>query len=406
MSKMKSLGLPPWLPLLACLSLTAWASCRSSSYSPNGPAVENPADPPSCLLVKKGYGPEGKVSVRQERVVSGLTVPWAIAFLPSGSMLVTERIGTLRLVKDGALVEEPVLSVPYPENGFVEGGLMGLALHPDFDETRLFYIAYTREKGAKWVNRIERWSLAENERHATLDEVILDDIPAHRFHNGGRLRIGPDRMLYVTTGDAGDPKRSQDPKSQGGKILRLDLDGGVPEDNPLEGNPLWLLGIRNSQGLDWLDDQTLALADHGPSGEFGRRGHDEVNVAKKGDNLGWPTIFGCETKDEEITPILTWEQAVPPGGLTIYRSDQIPEWRGSVMLATLGSRHLHRVVLDDERKVRAHELYFEGDPPKGLGRLRDATMGPDGHLYLTTSNCDGRGTCPESKDEIVRITPR
>ncbi len=367
-------------------------------------AVDAKAEDERCLMVEKDYGPDGTVPVRAERVVSGLTVPWGIAFLPNGSMLVTERIGRLRLVEKGALVPEPVMTVPY-KSGFGEGGLLGIALHPDFEKNRSFYVFYTRSEGGGLINRVERYVLAQDDRSAKADRIIIDGIRGHTFHDAGRLRIGPDRMLYVGTGDAGDPALSRDDSHPNGKLLRLGLDGEIPGDNPIHGNPLWLKGLRNTEGFDWLNEKTIVIADHGPSGEFGRTGHDELNVAAKGDDLGWPTIFGCEEEQGLIAPILSWVVAVPPGGIAIYRSDRISAWKNSVLMGTLGSRHLHRVVLDSKHRVRSHEVYFRGDPPEGLGRLREVIVGPDKELYVTTSNCDGRGTCPPTKDEILKIVP-
>ncbi|WP_205624725.1 PQQ-dependent sugar dehydrogenase [Vulgatibacter incomptus] len=357
-------------------------------------------------MVDADYGPDGTVPVRAETVVSGLTVPWAIAFLPDGAMLVTERIGRLRLVEKGELVEKPVMTVPYPTGGFGEGGLLGLALHPDFAKNRLFYVYYSFAKAGGIRNRVERFRLSEDHRSATTDRVILDDLPGHPFHDSGRIHVGPDKMLYVGVGDSGEPKLAQDPNARNGKLLRINLDGGIPDDNPVRGNPLFLLGVRNTEGFDWLDPKTLIIADHGPSGDLGRTGLDEVNIARKGDNLGWPTISGCAVEKGMVTPVLSWKLAVPPGGLVIDRSGAIPQWKGSVIMGTLGSRHLHRVVLDSKHRVEKHEVYFRGDPPQGLGRLREVIVGPDNQLYVTTSNCDGRGTCPPDRDKILRIVPK
>lgn len=354
-----------------------------------------------CLHVEADRGPPGRTPVQAETVVEGLEVPWALAFLPDGGILVTERPGRLRLVRDGELLPTPVAEIPV-ESG-PESGLLGIVLDPDFSQNRFFYVALTAPGGNE--NRIERWKLSEDGQSATFDRVVFGGIPAHRIHDGGRLKIGPDRKLYLSTGDAGQPDRSQRTDSPAGKLLRLELDGSVPSDNPIPGSPVFLLGIRNAQGFDWLDPGTLVVSDHGPSGEFGRRGGDEVNVVKKGDNLGWPTVWRCERRDGLVAPILTWTRATPSAGVAVHRGGRIADWDGSVLLATLGSRHLHRIVLDDERRVRAHEVYFAGDPPEGLGRLREAIMGPDGHLYLTTSNCDGRGRCPPEKDRIVRVVP-
>ncbi len=286
-----------------------------------------------------------------------------------------------------------------------EAGLLGIAAHPDFASNRLFFIYFTAEVGGARQNRVERWKLSEDSRSATKEKDILTDIPAGDFHDGGRLRIGPDRMLYIGTGDARDPDRSQSPDTTAGKLLRLTLDGAVPADNPRAGNPLFLLGIRNTQGFDWVNDRTLAISDHGPSGDTLRRGHDEVSIAKAGDNLGWPKLYACESGEGMVSPLMTFETALPPGGAAMYRGDAIPEWKGSLLVGSLGAKHLHRFVFDAEQptRVASHETYFIGDPPSGLGRLRDVVVGPDGFVYVTTSNCDGRGTCPADKDKVFRL---
>lgn len=370
---------------------------NATSESAEGDEVQSA----SCLLVEEGYGPEGRVRVRAEVVASGLEVPWGIAFLPNGDILVTERPGRLRLVRDGELVEKPVAEIEAQVSG--EGGLLGIALHPQFSENRRFYLYYTASKGGEGVNRIEQWTLAEDYSSASPVQIILDDIPAARYHNGGRIRFGPDCMLYVGTGDAGRSSRSQENRLAG-KILRITPEGQAPPDNPWPGSRNFITGIRNTQAFDWLNDSLLYVADHGPSGERGRQGHDEVSIASAGDNLGWPDIYGCEESEGMVTPILTWSNAAPPGGAAVYTGDLIPEWKGSLLVGTLRSEHLHRVVYDPQQgKLVEHEVYFDGNA--GYGRLRDVVMGPDGALYVTTSNCDGRGSCPTDGDKILRIVP-
>jgi glucose/arabinose dehydrogenase len=357
-----------------------------------------PVDP-ACVYVASGHGPPGKVPIRVDTVVSGLEVPWGIAFLPGGDLLVTERPGRVRLVRDGKLLAAPVAEAG--ANGRAEGGLLGIALHPDFGANRQFFLYLTATEGGRTANRIERWTLAADGTSATRDRTILDGIPAARFHDGGRLRIGPDRKLYAGTGDATEPAHSQDVASLSGKILRLELDGAVPRDNPWPGKLAYVMGVRNVEGFDWLDEKTMVVADHGPSGELLRRGHDEVSVARAGQNLGWPTIYRCDAERGMVSPAIVWKEATPPGGAAIYTGTAIPGWRGSLLVATLGSKQLVRIELGADRRVVRHEAYLAGD--RGFGRLRDAVMGPDGNLYVTTSNCDGRGTCPPERDKILRI---
>lgn len=368
------------------------------SRAPGGPTD------PSCILMTGSFGQKGQAEVKVETVATGLEVPWGIAFLPGGDMLVTERPGRIRAIRGGKLTP-PIAEIAVSTDN--ESGLLGIAAHPDFASNNLFYIYATVEEGGDRFNRVIRMRLAEDGLSAAQDKIIVDRIPGEKYHDGGRLRFGPDGMLYVGTGDAREPETSQDPNNLGGKILRVTPDGEVPADNPLPGKKVYLIGIRNTQGFDWFDDKkTMAVTDHGPSGDTGRSGHDEVNVVTAGQNLGWPTIYSCEARPGMVTPALTWEDAAPPGGAAFYRGNAIPEWKGSLLIGTLRSKHLHLVAFDPNRpgKVLKHEVYFQGDPPNGHGRLRDVIMGPDGQLYVTTSNCDDRGECGADKDKILRIT--
>ena len=382
-----------YLLLLLILQVPFFLACSQSVTS---------SASSDCRYIDSRYGPEGSVAVKTETVAEGLEVPWGIAFLPNGDLLVTERPGRLRLVKDYSgsprLLNEPVATFNTASTS--EGGLLGIALHPDFDNNRLFYVFVTVKENSI-TNRIEQWRLSEEGTSAGKVKIIFDGIDAARNHNGGRIKFGPDNMLYVGTGDASTPKNSQNPASPNGKLLRLTSDGKVPEDNPRPGNPLFLMGIRNTEGFGWPDKKNAGLiwlADHGPSGEMLRFGHDEVNIALENDNLGWPDIYKCESKEGMITPVLTWNDAAPPGGADIYTGDVIPEWKGSLLIGTLGSRHLQRVVIEDGI-VTLNEVYFQNE----LGRLREVIMAPDGNLYITTSNCDGRGNCPEEGDKILRV---
>lgn len=376
----------------AALALLGSVACNSGM----GQTGEGAARAEGCQLVEQGFGPDGSLAIEARPLVRGLEVPWSIAFLPGGDYLVTERPGRVRLVRGGALVTEPVVEISVGEAG--EGGLLGIAVDPRFAENRLFYVYYTAVKQSGTVNRVERYRLSEDLASATPDRVILDDVPAGPFHNGGRIRFGPDGMLYVGTGDARDPAIAQDPQSPAGKILRMTPDGGVPADNPLPGLLTYLLGIRNTQGFDWLAPDTLAVTDHGPTGELGRTGADELNFARAGENLGWPTSWRCEAGEGMLAPALAWNEALPPGGAALYR--------GSLYISSLGAKHLQRVVLapDGSHRVEGHEVYLRGDPDSGgLGRLREAIVSPSGALWVTTSNCDGRGECGPERDGIFEI---
>jgi len=357
----------------------------------------------NCVYIEDGFGPDGTTDVKSETIVSGLEVPWGIAFMPNGDLLVTERPGRIRLVREyngkAQLEDQPVATFDIPSTS--EGGLLGLALHPEFESNRLFYVYVTTSEGGSSKNQVEQWRLSENGTSAEQVKIIFDRIEASRNHNGGRIRFGPDNMLYIGTGDASSPDKSQDPKSPNGKLLRLTPEGEIPEDNPVPGSPVYLLGIRNTQGWDWPDQDdatTIWLTDHGPSGDRLRFGHDEVSIAKANDNLGWPEIYRCEKQEGLITPVITWKDAVPPGGAAIYTGSSIPEWKGSLIIGSLGARHLQRVVIENNA-VSSNEVYFRNE----LGRIREVIMSPEGDLFITTSNCDGRGNCPDTKDSILRI---
>ncbi|WPB78325.1 PQQ-dependent sugar dehydrogenase [Archangium violaceum] len=377
------------LVLSALVFLAACSGCRKSQAK----------TAPDCILVEDDFGPNGTVPITVDVVAEGLEVPWGIAWLPGGDALVTERPGRIRLLRNGALQPTPVATVKISSAG--ESGLLGIAAHPSFASNRQFYIYVTTDEGGPTQNRVERWTLSEDHTSATVDRVIFGNIPAAKYHDGGRIRFGPDGMLYVGTGDSREPDNSQNVDTPSGKLLRLTPEGEVPGDNPFPGKPAFLTGVRNTQGFDWKDRDTLYFTDHGPSGDTLRRGHDEVSVVRKGNNLGWPTIYSCESGEGFITPSLTWESAAPPGGAAIYTGDAIPEWKGSLLIGTLGSRHLHRVVFSQENplQVAQHEVYLRNE----WGRLRETIMGPDGHLYVTTSNCDSRGDCTARKDVILRI---
>ncbi|XHX76347.1 MAG: PQQ-dependent sugar dehydrogenase [Stenomitos frigidus ULC029] len=217
----------------------------------------------SCTLVEKGFGSQGKVTVRVEEVVTGLDVPWGIAFLPNRDLLVSERSGRVRLVQKGVLRPSPIATINVSDQG--EGGLLGIATHPDFASNRFFYVYFTANTNGAAVNRVERWQVSSDGLSANRDRTIIDNIPVAQFHNGGRIRFGPDGMLYIGTGDARKPDLSQNVKSLAGKILRITPDGQVPADNPFPGNPVYILGIRNTQGFDWVNPSTLWVSDHGPS---------------------------------------------------------------------------------------------------------------------------------------------
>jgi len=333
-----------------------------------------------------------------ETVAEDLEVPWAIAFSPDGRIFVTERVGKLRVIEDGVLNPEPVKIF---DVGFGEGGLLGIALDPNFEENHYLYLYYTYNNFLSTFNKVARFTESDNK--LSEEKILLDKIPGASYHDGGRIKFGPDGKLYITTGEAGIVANAQDLNSLGGKILRINSNGSIPNDNPFPNSPVYSLGHRNPQGLDW-DPITgkLVISEHGPSGERGFA-HDEVNVIESGKNYGWPEVIGDETDPKYQSPLLhTGTETWAPSGAVFYNSKNIPEWENKYFIATLRGSHLRMLDLElEENKVLSSKALFAGE----FGRLRDASIGPDGNLYLLTSNRDGRGSPAPNDDRILRVIP-
>ena len=382
----------------------AWALGAATPVWAVGPTSD-------CKEVRPGLEVKGAAPVQVEKWTSGLEVPWGLGFLPTGEALVTERPGRVRLVKaSGELVTHPVVTIEVGERG--EGGLLGLAIDPKFSAKKrpYFYVFYTTTGG---MNRVVRYQLSADLTTATVDKVIIKDFLAGTFHNGGRLRFGPDGNLYVGTGDGRNAPLAQDINSLNGKILRVTADGEIPADNPFPGKPTYIYGLRNVEGFDWLDRDTMMISDHGPTGEVnGWSGYDELNVARAGMNLGWPVVHGCDSHEGMVAPLMTWKEALPPGGAVLYHGDSIPEWKGTYLIGVLGfayenARRLSQIMFQYQDRVAGgakEQVYFYGAKPVGYGRLRDVVEGPGGALFVTTSNCDGRGDCGPEKDQILKMT--
>lgn len=233
-----------------------------------------------------------------ETVAENLSIPWSIDWTHDGTIYFTERIGNLRVIQDGDLLQDPLLSLGV---GGSEGGMLGVAVDPDFEENNYIYLYYTYNEFLATLNKVVRYQVIDG--IVTEDKVLIDGIPGGPFHDGGRIQFGPDGKLYITTGDAGNPDFSQDLNSIAGKILRINSDGTIPNDNPWENSPVYSIGHRNPQGIDWDDSGNLVATEHGPSGWRGVA-HDEINMIIPGANYGWPDVIGDEAAEGLQNPIL------------------------------------------------------------------------------------------------------
>ena len=328
--------------------------------------------------------------IRVDVVATGLEVPWEIAFLPEGGALITERPGRIRLLaSDGRLQRDPVANVEVSAEG--EGGLMGLALDPEFADNELVYLYFTTAEGMK----LERWRYSGG--RLTREALLVSDLEAGPNHDSGRIAFGPDDRLYVATGDAGSPELAQDDGSLNGKYLRLTPaqyrgDGEVRPEIVSKGH-------RNPQGLDWQPGTgRLISTEHGPSGGDGPQGFDEINEILPGRNYGWPQVYGEDHEGFEA-PLRVYEEAIAPSGATFVEREG-SRWTGDYVFATLRGEALYRLRCDGDRIVD-EEVLLEGD----FGRLRTVVEGPDGALYVLTSNRDGRGSPDDADDRILRVTP-
>lgn len=314
-----------------------------------------------------------------EIVQENLNVPWEIVFGPENEIYLTERTGNLKIIREKNVTTIPIENVKQ----IGEGGLLGLALHPSFTRNRQIYLYKTTEQDGNLNNVVERYVL-ENSRLINR-EVILDNIPAFRIHDGGRIAFGPDNFLYVTTGDAGQSNLAQDTNSLAGKILRVTEKGDSAPGNPFN-NPIYSFGHRNPEGLAWDDKGRLWATEHGSSA------NDELNLIEIGKNYGWPLVQGSQAEEGMISPVITsGGETWAPAGLA-YLAGKL-YWGG------LRGSALYSVQVTDSR-VESLKKDFSSE----YGRIRAVVVKGD-ELYFSTSNRDSRGIPKLNDDKIVKIKP-
>lgn len=330
-----------------------------------------------------------------EVIATNLLVPWAIAISEEGKLYVTERSGSIWILDNGRFLSEPLIRFAFPFISQGEGGLMGIALDPDFTNNRFIYVMHTYYDDGRLYNRVVR--LVEENDKAVVDRVLIDHIPGSSVHNGGRIKIGPDQKLYIATGDAGEGELAQDLSSLAGKILRINTDGSIPEDNPFKNSPVYTLGHRNPQGLAWSPDNELYATEHGPTA------HDEINRILPGRNYGWPIVKGDEITNRievEIPLVHSGDVTWAPSGLA-FIEDGV--WNNRLMAGGLRGEELILLTLNnDGTKMENIELWLKNS----FGRFREVLSTSDGTIYLTTSNQDGRGNPDNTDDKIIRLIPR
>jgi len=337
-----------------------------------------------------------------QTVVDGLEIPWGVAFLPDGVVLITERdTGNLLMVRDGVLVEDPISGVPEVSNNG-QGGLLDIELHPNYEENGWIYISYSKP-GESGANTAIVRAKYDAESHSLVDlEELFAGAPATERgqHFGGRLVFNPEGHLFFAIGDRGVMQDAQDPTNSQGNLFRLNDDGSIPSDNPFVGSEgmdeIYSYGHRNIQGIDVHPVTGIVWTnEHGP------RGGDELNIQDKpGANYGWPVIsYGINYDGSTLTeeteregmeqPVTYWDPSIAPSGLAFVSSDHYPGWNGNALTGALAFQLISRVVLDGDDFVREERIL------EGIGRIREVEQGPDGYIYFTN----------ESDGTLNRIIP-
>lgn len=317
-------------------------------------------------------------------VATNLQKPWAMSF-GDNKIFFTEKIGKIRVIDNGTLVNESVADFRVAD--VTDAGLLGITLHPDFEKNHFIYVYYTYQEGNNLWNKVLR--ITEFNDKMVDTKVILDKIPGAEFDDGGVIKFGPDKKLYIGTGDATDQNSTQDLKSLAGKILRLNDDGSIPQDNPFPNSPVYSYGHRNPQGLAWDDKGNLYETEQGPTR------NDEINLIKPGQNYGWPNQE-CSGSQQYQAALVCYNVSIGPAGITYYSTGKL-DIENSLILSTLLGHSLYQLPVQNGT-ILEQKIILDG-----VGRIRDVSEGPDGYLYILTSNTDGMGFPDQNDDKLLRI---
>ena len=317
-------------------------------------------------------------------LAENLKKPRAIA-VADDRIFVTEQDGQIRIIENNILLDSPLAT--FRTADVFDGGLIGIAVHPDFNNNHFVYVFLTYQENGNLWNKIIQITESENKLQDA--KTILDKIPGSSFTNGGFLKFGPDGKLFVGTGTTSDASHlPQDLNSLSGKILRLNDDGTIPDDNPFIDSPVYALGFRNPQGMTWDDDENLYVA------EFGPEKNDEINLILSGKNYGWPQVE-CSGNVNFEDAILCYDPSIEPGGIIFYSGETL-DFDHPFILASMRASNLYQ--LDFEEGLSSQKSILSG-----IGRVRDVVESNDGSLYVITSNTDGKGFPDSTDDKLLRI---
>ena len=349
------------------------------------------------------------VAYQVETVASDLFVPWSLVFTSPTRLLVSERSGTIRVIENGELATKPLITFANVSSK-AEEGLMGLVKDPEYETNRYIYACYAYEAPTGLQDRVVR--LVDEGSSIREDQAILDGIPAAAFHAGCALAFGPDDKLYITTGDATDKTIAQDLGSLGGKILRVERDGSIPADNPFANSPIWSYGHRNPQGIAWHPQTKVMYAtEHGPSGfdgagggdEINLRGGDEINIIEAGKNYGWPKVSHDKNESELVAPLTTFTPAEAPASAAFYAGAVFPQFTNALFFGALRGEGIIATTFSPTNPALITKIE---KLTSSVGRVRSIIEGPDGLVYFTSSNRDGRGKINAGDDKIYRLVPK